>query len=603
MPKPKITPFDANNIPATLRKNKRWAVWVPVWNEKRQKWDKIPHRCDIPEYRLSTANPDHWFTYEQALATYTCGNGKFAGLGYCMSQSHGVVALDLDGCITADGSLKDWAQELVNDMNSYTEMSPSGNGLRIMVEGHTDFDWMNHDIGIETYSGHSNRFVTLTGAHRPGTPADLQAPDPERLNALSKKFGKDKTERSQALADSEMPELIDGIDLVKGSIFDLPIPSNVKEFLVTGETTASDRSSAIAWASHALCNAGLTDSEILTYLVESDAVMDIVIPAHRRDEDSAMLYLWKHHVCPARSKYQAAQAEIDLLFEELPPEDKEKLEKVLSVKKESRFQQLAQFQKRRSTGYYIKGFLPDAEIGVWGGPSMSGKSFTLLDALGSVARGVDWNGLKVKQGNVAYVCAEGAAGFRNRTVAYCVKHGIDPAALPFCVLDAAPNLLDDSKVLELIQDIRAYGNLNIVAIDTLAQSMPGGDENGKDMSKALASAKKIHNATGVTVILVHHTGKIVDNGLRGWSGLTGNVDFSYMVLRGEDAGKGKDANYRVLRVTKMKDGEDGAEFPFRLIGQALGEFDEDGDEITSCVVEFENGYFTNMDAQETAEGE
>jgi hypothetical protein len=38
-------------------------------------------------------------------------------------------------------------------------------------------------------------------------------------------------------------------------------------------------------------------------------------------------------------------------------------------------------------------------------------------------------------------------------------------------------------------------------------------------------------------------------------------------------------------VTKLKDGRDGAQFSFRLLDVVLGT-DEDGDDITSCIVEF-----------------
>ena len=77
---------------------------------------------------------------------------------------------------------------------------------------------------------------------------------------------------------------------------------------------------------------------------------------------------------------------------------------------------------------------------------------------------------------------------------------------------------------------------------------------------------------------MHHSGKDETKGARGWSGIKGALDTELEVTRAEDD--------RVLSVTKQKDGEEGQEYGFRLLEVPLwGEEDEDGDPITSCVVE------------------
>ena len=37
---------------------------------------------------------------------------------------------DVDGCVH-DGKLDEWAQEIVDELDSYTELSPSGTGIHI----------------------------------------------------------------------------------------------------------------------------------------------------------------------------------------------------------------------------------------------------------------------------------------------------------------------------------------------------------------------------------------------------------------------------------------------------------------------------------------
>ena len=67
---PALQAFNPDNIPDSLKANARWAPWKAVWSEKRQKYDKIPHLCLAPYYGISTAKPERWGTFEQALKAY-----------------------------------------------------------------------------------------------------------------------------------------------------------------------------------------------------------------------------------------------------------------------------------------------------------------------------------------------------------------------------------------------------------------------------------------------------------------------------------------------------------------------------------------------------
>ena len=81
-------------------------------------------------------------------------------------------------------------------------------------------------------------------------------------------------------------------------------------------------------------------------------------------------------------------------------------------------------------------------------------------------------------------------------------------------------------------------------------------------------------------MLIHHSGKDSTKGARGWSGLRAAADAEIEVVRANDD--------RAATFTKVKDGQDGAEFGFRLSPVVVG-FDDDGDEITSCVLEHNAG--------------
>ena len=236
--------------------------------------------------------------------------------------------------------------------------------------------------------------------------------------------------------------------------------------------------------------------------------------------------------------------------------------------------QAGDFSHGDHPGWLIKGVLPIADMAMVYGEPGSGKSFAVLDMVAAIARGEPWRGHKVKQGKVVYVCAEGSGGFRKRLHAYARHHSIDLADIELYVVPRAPNLLLMADAKELI---KAIGSAAVVVIDTLAQTTPGGDENaGKDMGKALGHCRRIHEATSALVILVHHSGKDASKGARGWSGLRGAADTEFEVLRMPMG--------RILRASKQKDGEDGQKWGFDLRVVPVG-VDEDGDAVTSCVIE------------------
>ncbi|MFP5239906.1 MAG: AAA family ATPase, partial [Acidobacteriota bacterium] len=242
-----------------------------------------------------------------------------------------------------------------------------------------------------------------------------------------------------------------------------------------------------------------------------------------------------------------------------------------------------EFTRPRKVAWIIKRLLPRASLGVLFGATGAGKSFLVLDLVAAVARGIDWCGHRIAaRHRVVYVTAEGQEDFRRRASAYALAAGTvgqPNGGMGLYFVDEAPNLLEVGDARELARQIAACpgGKPALVVLDTLAQVMVGGNENSsEDVGKVLKHCRLIERATGAMVLLVAHTGKDETRGLRGWSGVRGAADFEMEVVR-----EGHD---RVATLTKLKGGEEGLAFPFRLKPVVLGQ-DEDGDDITSCVVE------------------
>lgn len=236
----------------------------------------------------------------------------------------------------------------------------------------------------------------------------------------------------------------------------------------------------------------------------------------------------------------------------------------------------SEFTVGQSKPDIVAGVIPDADLIVAYGESGSGKTFFVLDLVQSIARGLAWRDKAVQQGRVAYVVAEGASGFRNRLRAY--KHANELQSTDLVVLADAPNFMLVPHVKAVIMAIKRAGPIKLVVVDTLAQVTPGANENaGEDIGKVIHHCRQIRKKTGAAVLLIHHSGKDASRGARGWSGLRAAADAEIEIVRAE--------HDRVATITKMKDGDEGQEFGFRLKQIPIG-MDEAGEITTSCVVEY-----------------
>jgi len=232
-----------------------------------------------------------------------------------------------------------------------------------------------------------------------------------------------------------------------------------------------------------------------------------------------------------------------------------------------------------STRWRIKHILPVQGVGTIFGPSGAAKSFSVLDMLCHVALGRDWQGKRVNQGRVVYLAAEGQGGVGHRLRAWCQHHDVAPGALDLAVIDTPPNLLQRDDTVALAH---AVGRCAVLVIDTAMAVAAGGDENSsEDMGRLMKFVGLLARSTGGLVLLVHHAGKDVGRGQRGWSGLKGAIDVEIEVTRISEGGE-----FRQVRLSKVRDGpEEGTKWTFRLLDVELGT-DEDGDPYGSAVCEW-----------------
>jgi len=174
--------------------------------------------------------------------------------------------------------------------------------------------------------------------------------------------------------------------------------------------------------------------------------------------------------------------------------------------------------------WQVDGVLHRNTLALLAGPEGTFKSFVALDLALSVAGGRSWQGRAVHQGPVVYISAEGSAGVRNRLEAWETARQTTAAETCYFIPDDAPQFLDGADVEALLEVI---GELEtppaLIVVDTLARCMVGGDENAaKDMGIFVAGADRLRQATGATVLLIHHHGKA--GVVRGSTALVAAVD-------------------------------------------------------------------------------
>jgi putative DNA primase/helicase len=101
-----------------------------------------------------------WDSYGHAVRCVSRGLAR--GIGYEFDGG-GLYGVDLDHVIGADGTLTPEAREIVDKLDSYTEVSPSGTGLHIFVlAGGADITRHRKKDGFVEIYGEA-RYFTVTG--------------------------------------------------------------------------------------------------------------------------------------------------------------------------------------------------------------------------------------------------------------------------------------------------------------------------------------------------------------------------------------------------------------------------------------------------------
>src|SRR5262249_19415939 len=124
-------PVKLENIPREILGLKRWVLWR--WEFKDSKWRKIPCSAKLGEAdedwnRAKCNDPKTWSSFKAVLGRLR----HFDGIGFMLGD--GFAGIDLDQCRDpATGHMDDKSRQIIQDINSYAEISPRGSGVKILV--------------------------------------------------------------------------------------------------------------------------------------------------------------------------------------------------------------------------------------------------------------------------------------------------------------------------------------------------------------------------------------------------------------------------------------------------------------------------------------
>ena len=178
--------------------------------------------------------------------------------------------------------------------------------------------------------------------------------------------------------------------------------------------------------------------------------------------------------------------------------------------------------------YQVAPYIIDKSFAVLFGQPGSYKSFLSLDWALSVAHGVDWNERPVMQGSVVYLALEGQTGLATRSEAWHRERGLKDTNAPFYAVTTPLSLVDETGDVQLlmdgIQEALSGTNPSLIVVDTLARSFVGADENSStDMGVFVHNIDLLIHHFDCTVLVVHHSGKVISKGARGSNSLQGAV--------------------------------------------------------------------------------
>jgi putative DNA primase/helicase len=231
----------------TLHRLHRWVGWK--WETRKGKRTKPPVMPGNGGRYASVSDPRTWGSHEDALATE-----GIDGVGLVLTGHPNLAACDLDHCRdAATGEIAPWAQRLIEQSQSYAEITPSAAGLRVigLAEGlgrqHFNVAKGPNGAHVEVYCGGADRYITVSGDVLQDRPLG-------NITAVIRMLIAERAGAQQAPPPHDDDAGLDGL------------PDEVAELIRDGAPAGADRSQMLFRAVAAMRAAGWTRERIIATL-------------------------------------------------------------------------------------------------------------------------------------------------------------------------------------------------------------------------------------------------------------------------------------------------------------------------------------------------
>ena len=229
-------------IPQELKGFNQWVLWK--LEQKNGRTTKVPYNKS--GFKASVSDPSTWMNFEEAHATYINSNGRYTGIGFVFTELDPFIGFDWDHVRESTGQFEPGILEEIKNLNSYAEISQSGEGAHVIAKGKVP--------GLKSRKGKheiydNGRFFVVTGNHLEDTPLTINEAPNDAVSAIYSEI------------DSPSME-IESLDELKPRITDIEVVDKCKnasngtlfDHLYNGDWERVGRYDSQSNADLALCN-------------------------------------------------------------------------------------------------------------------------------------------------------------------------------------------------------------------------------------------------------------------------------------------------------------------------------------------------------------
>jgi len=507
------TPLE--NIPAELKERNQWIPWKSI--EKGGRDAKVPFQPDGTPAK--TDDPSTWSSFDKCVSVAS----RFNGLGYVFSADDPYTGIDLDSCFDPEtGEISDWAKRWITKLNSYSEISPSGCGVKVWVKAKFPFGngknlklknqpkIRNKVAGVEAYD--HGRYFCVTGKRLAGL-SNNPEPRQEELNELYDFFFKadspgKEPEPDRTSSSSTIERARRYLDRVSGAISGEAGHNQtfkVACILIHGFALGRAESFVLLSEWNKKCRPKWSDKELRYKIISAD----------KKPNERGYLLKSKESEWGELPDYE--QEERAAIQEE-------------GAEPEFKFYPLIKgLEPQPDEGWIIHGLLAKRWVMMIFASPGAKKTYAALDIGVAVSQGEYWLNYKTIKSKVLLIDEESGERRVLRRAGDAFRgHGVEQDDNFIGLSFHGFNLLS-TKGKEDFFAVIEQAKPDLVIMDVFANFMLGGEENAvKETLPVLHVMRQAAERFNCGILVLHHDNR--SGGYRGSSALKGAVD---MMLKAE----------------------------------------------------------------------